>query len=199
MFKLAERRASSGGVYCGKDGLYLGPASLIERDDNGGYRVRPAADIEALLAAAYGTPPEIGRCVAGLSRVAGHLRGGNLPLAMIAAVHLDFADLPEDRVERLARTERLLKANFNPAEPRDEQGRWMNDGDAGRVVPIRSDGRSPPRECGNPRAWEGRLNADFRNRLAVEEKTADKPNFGYGEVLDRTDPHGHRHIALGNR
>lgn len=55
MFKLAESRASSRGLFCGVDGLFLGAVPLIERDVGGGYRVRPAAEIEALLGAAYAT------------------------------------------------------------------------------------------------------------------------------------------------
>ena len=29
MFKLAERRAATGGVYCGEDGVWLGPVELV--------------------------------------------------------------------------------------------------------------------------------------------------------------------------
>ncbi len=65
MFKLAERPAARRGIYCGRDGLYLGAVLLIEPDDNGNYRVRPTDEIEALLAAAYETPPETRRCLAG--------------------------------------------------------------------------------------------------------------------------------------
>jgi hypothetical protein len=36
------------------------------------------------------------------------------------------------------------------------------------------------------RVWERFANADFRNKLAVAEQTADKPNFGYGEVNRRS-------------
>lgn len=184
---------------------------MIERDEGGNYRVRPTAEIEALLASAYKTPPGIERCLAGLHRVAEHLRGGNLPLAMIAAVQLNLPDIGEERIERLVRTDALLKANFNPAEPRDAQGRWTDDDDAGGgegnrsgggIVPTSSGGSSgpmiPTNAGGNGRAisrtWENFPNADFRNRLAEAEKTADRRNFGYGEVHNSTDPN---RIALG--
>jgi hypothetical protein len=39
MFKLAESRGSSRGLYCGSDGLFIGPSPLIECRD-GIYRVR---------------------------------------------------------------------------------------------------------------------------------------------------------------
>ena len=57
MFKLSEGRATNRGVYCG--GVYLASVALIERDGNG-YHVRRTAEIEALLAAAYEIPPDLG-------------------------------------------------------------------------------------------------------------------------------------------
>ncbi len=172
MFKLEDRRAANG-VYCGKEGLYLGAVGLIERDGTG-YRVRPAAEIGALVAAAYETPPQVDRCLARLKGIAAGLKAGNVSLAQIRALQLQLADVPADRIEQLARTDRLLKANFNPAEPRDEQGRWTNDDDTGNIVPVRSGGHSPSGECGSPRAWEGQPNADFRNRLATAERPPTK-------------------------
>ncbi len=181
---------------------------------SGGYRMRPAAEIEALLAAAYPVSPDATGCVAGLRRAASYLSEGNLPLAMIAAVQLRLGEIPEEWIERLARTDTLLKAGFNPGEPRDAQGRWteetgnnfifildeLGDGHEGSAG---SSGRNPiPTSAGGSgpavaRAWEHYPNADFRNRLAIAEQTAGNENFGYGTVLDRTDSHGQRHIALG--
>ena len=194
MFKLVERRAASCGVYCAEEGLYLGGVPLIKRDDWVGYQLRAEAEIETLLAAAYDTPPDLARSVAGLRSVLGHFQGGDLSLAQIAALQLQFPDVREDRLARLVRTDELLKANFNPAQPRDDEGRWTGDSDASTVVPVRSRQQSPRAE---PHARESFPNSDFRNRLAVAERTADRPHFGYREVLDRTDPNGHRHIALG--
>lgn len=57
MFQLAERRAASEGVYCGEDGVWLGPAELIERNGAGGYRIRSGDQIETLLRAPMATRP----------------------------------------------------------------------------------------------------------------------------------------------
>jgi hypothetical protein len=57
MFKLAERRGSSRGLYCGVEGLSLGPSPLIELLD-GTYRVRPPREIAAPVAAAFDPPPD---------------------------------------------------------------------------------------------------------------------------------------------
>jgi hypothetical protein len=40
MFKLTRQRAATCGVHCLEDGLYLGSAALIERDEHRGYRTQ---------------------------------------------------------------------------------------------------------------------------------------------------------------
>ncbi len=185
-----------------------GPAPLIERSGAGGYRVRSGEQIEALLGAAYAEPPEAAGCIGGLHRVAAYLAEGNLPLAMIAAVRLRLGEIPEDRIERLARADSLLKANFNPNEPRDDRGRWTDDvegdfilddpgeeGSAGsNAAPTRP---RPPRAAAvQPSRAPGSTipNADFRNRLAIAEGSAKHQNFGYDEVNNSNNPNL---IALG--
>jgi hypothetical protein len=101
---------------------------------------------------------------------------------MISAVLLGFGELSDAGIASLARAEALLKFNFNRAEPRDEQGRWTRDGAPGTITPIRAGGPSAGSPGRAARAWESQPNAEFRNRLAIAEGNADKPNFGYGEV-----------------
>lgn len=195
MFKLSERCGANGGAYCGEGGLYLGPVALIERDGDG-YRVRPAAEIASLLAAAYDDPPDVGRCLGGIKRVTSFLQDHNAALAQIEALHLALPNVAPGRIERMARTDELLRANFNPSQPRDERGRWTDEsggGEAGNIIPASTRAR-PSR---NPRAWEDFSNPDFRNRLAIAEQSAGRPEFGYREVHDSRDPHGGRRLALG--
>ena len=103
MFKLTRQRAANCGVYCGEDGLYLGSAALIERDEHRSYRIRTAAEIEALLAAAYETPPDLAGCLAGLDNVSADLLAGHVALAQIRALQLRLFEIPEDRLDLLAR------------------------------------------------------------------------------------------------
>ena len=58
MFKLAEKLGSDSGIYCGPEGLYLGPSALIERH-GAAYRVRPRDEIAALLTAVYDPSPDL--------------------------------------------------------------------------------------------------------------------------------------------
>lgn len=199
MFKLAARRAAETGLNCGKNGLYLGTAVLIEPEAGGGYRVRPAAEIEMLVAAAYDTPPANRRLLDGVQRVAGHLRDGNIPLAMIAAVHLGLPDIEGDRIERLAHTDALLRANYKPDEPRDAQGRWTDGDGAGAGSSGRGDAPTSAGGTGPSasRAWENYSNPDFRNRLAIAEGSVKPNDSGYGEMLDRRDRNGRRLLAFG--
>jgi len=180
MFKLADSRHAGCGVYCGEDGLYLAGAPLTERVGRS-YRPRPEPEIGALLAAAYDPAPETAVCLRGLRVVAEALQEGNLARAMIAALHLRLGDISEKGIARLTRAERLLKFNFNPAEPRDWHGRWTTEGGEGNIAPASAQGQTgaPP-----ARAWEQFPNADFRNRLATAEDAAvaSRPNFGYGRV-----------------
>ncbi len=52
MFKLALTRGGDAGLYCGREGLFLGPGPLIERVGDE-YRLRAQDEIVMLLAAAY--------------------------------------------------------------------------------------------------------------------------------------------------
>jgi hypothetical protein len=63
-------------------------------------------------------------------------------------------------------------------------------GSSSGIMPTSDGGSGPAIEA----AWQNFPNADFRERLAVSEKTADKKNFGYDEVHNSTDPN---RIALG--
>lgn len=105
---------------------------------------------------------------------------------MISALLLRFGEMSDEGIERLAHAELLLKYNFNRLEPRDRRGRWARDGISNPIVPVRADG-PPILDSGHAaRAWENQPNAEFRNRLAIAEGNADKKDFGYGAVNERT-------------
>lgn len=159
--------------------MFLGPSPLIEYRD-GIYRVRRREEIAALLAAAYDPPPDVEGLLRKLSLIAADLQRGELGQAMISAVLLGLAELSDDGIARLARTEAMVKANFNPDEPRDQHGRWAGDDADGALSP-----NPRGRAARDPRAWENHRNPEFRNRLAIAEGSADKPNFGYGEVNEK--------------
>jgi hypothetical protein len=169
----------------------------------GRYRVRASDDIAALLAAAYGGGINAARLMPGLRLVAEALQEGNLARAGIAVGHLQLGALDDDRLERLARTDSLLKRNFDPNQPRvpagnPDGGQWTGAGggeggtEAAGDSEAGSGASDEPGDSGG-RVWERYPNAEFRNQLAIAENSAHKPNFGHEDVLD----HGGNRYALG--
>jgi hypothetical protein len=129
MFKLAEHRGNGGGLYCGREGLFLGPSALITKSE-GVYRLRREDDLIKLLAATYGTEHQPAALLQRLPLIRKALQEGDLCRAMILAVHARISSLSADGLEKLAKAEALSKYNFNPNEPRDWHGRWTDSGSA---------------------------------------------------------------------
>ena len=97
---------SEDGVACERDGLFVGGVPLLEIAARFGgretWRVRPASQIEAELSACYGLPVDAASKAGGLESVARALSDGDLALARIAAVLLQFPDPPRLGKSRMA-------------------------------------------------------------------------------------------------
>ena len=98
----------------------------------------------------------------------------------------------------------LAKANFNLAQLRvpagnPDGGEWTGEGGGdgecagssggGSALNPGAGGSEPP-DANSERVWGRFPNADFRNKLAIAEQTADKPNFGYGEENPESSAQG---------
>lgn len=87
-----------GGVRCGRDGLFVGSVPLLERQRGFGGRevwsVRPQCELDDELAARYGLPIDAAAKASRLASIARALDRGDLALAGIAAVLLQFPDPP---------------------------------------------------------------------------------------------------------
>jgi hypothetical protein len=76
-------------------------------------------------------------------------------------------------------------SDASEGEPGGESGSAgaeADTGSGGAGLSAEGEGSSQPRQSSAERVWERFSNADFRNRLAIAEQTADKPNSGYTEV-----------------
>jgi hypothetical protein len=105
------------GLVCRKDGLALAGHPLLYENDEG-LSPRPGAEIQAILNGVYGWDSDIAAeaLMPGLASVARFLDKGDLPLAMIASLLLKLPDIPDSSA--------LAKAGYDPAQARDENGRW---------------------------------------------------------------------------
>ncbi len=108
--KLSSGGDGAFGLSCTEEGLFLGHTALVERHAQG-YVVRPPAELERLLARAYGTEIPLHQVMPGFRVVAAALDAHNLGLAHIAAVHLRMPDLPDEIARASLETEdRLIKS-----------------------------------------------------------------------------------------
>jgi hypothetical protein len=93
-----EFRLTRDGVRCGEVGLGVGGVALLERSSSPSgapkWGVRSHDDIERELSARYGLTIEMGRKAGGLACVAAALNRGDVALAQIAALLLQFPDPP---------------------------------------------------------------------------------------------------------
>jgi hypothetical protein len=126
LWKLSSGGRDSLGLSCTEEGLFLGRTALIKRRAQG-YAVRAPADLERLLARAYGAGVAVDRVMPGFRAVAAALADRNLCMAQIAAVHLRLPDLPDDIArgsleaeDRLIQStrgdDRLARGGWDPAE-----------------------------------------------------------------------------------
>jgi hypothetical protein len=104
------------GICCDVDGVSLGPVKLVVRVDEEAakrYSICPAEVLAEALTMAYGPlPGEVMVYLAqGIRRVAESLEDGNVPLAMIKAVHLKFPEIAAENIAKMAASE-LAKANL---------------------------------------------------------------------------------------
>jgi hypothetical protein len=87
------------GVRCGADGLFVGSVPLLRRERNSydweHWSLRPATELDSELTERYGLPVDVTMKAGGMATVAKALDRGDLALAGIAAVLLQFPDPPQ--------------------------------------------------------------------------------------------------------
>jgi len=118
---------TSTGVSCDENGPSLGPVRLLRRTMFG-FEPRPQAELDFVFAKTFGAPIDWRGRMPDLLEIARALDEKNLALAMIMTLHLRLPNLNEEQACRAKNAEALLKAGFNPDEPRDERGRWTSGG-----------------------------------------------------------------------
>ena len=69
-------------------------------------------------------------------------------LAQFYAMAIPVVELDHRQLTKLASTARLIKANFNPDQPRDALGRWTDEGGVGTGRPAGSSPETTPQPGG---------------------------------------------------
>ncbi len=135
MFKLASDPRQPG-LACLRDGLALAGHPLLF-DSGEGLSPRSVSDIQEVLDAAYGWDADIKAddLMPGLASVARFLNKGDLALAMIGSVLLRLPDIPDSSPLAKAARDRAAKTGYDPAQPRDDNGRWTQGAGSGAFLP----------------------------------------------------------------
>ncbi|MBV8662351.1 MAG: hypothetical protein JO107_04550 [Hyphomicrobiales bacterium] len=141
------------GVACDENGFTVGGVALLDRSASqhrASWRVRPLADLDAELTERYGLAVDISRKVQGIAIVARALDNGDIALAQIAALLLQFPDPTEfgehgaeGRALGALATEltfsNLLKGDWNP----DDHPRTGMPPNPGWFAPVPKASRPP--------------------------------------------------------
>ncbi len=120
-FALAARREGEG-VSCDADGVFVGGVPLLQSPGarNPYWRVRPAVDLNKDLTVRYRLPIDIASKSGVLALIAAALNRGDLAMAAIAAVQMQFPDPPllakrAESLDEIARRAReLIRSGLRP-------------------------------------------------------------------------------------
>jgi hypothetical protein len=158
-----------GGISCDAQGAFAGGVPLLERANIGGagnwWTVRPVTELNHELTTRYRLPIDVTTKAGALAIIANALNRGDLAIAAIATVQMQFPNPPSlakgvesaDDIMRRAselHRSRLLKANWDPAKhPRagaPPNPGWFAPATAApegpNVVPVMMDPRHKPWE-----------------------------------------------------
>ena len=168
MFKLALTRGGDAGLYCGREGLFLGLGPLVERVGDE-YKIRADDEIVMLLAAAYKPEDAATRLLPRLHLIRDALQQGDVCKASILAVHARLGPLSSEGLDRL---QKLAKQNFDPAQPRDWHGRWTASESAvaqGNATQEGHPGLVPTAHIQRPSPSQGANQEDHPALIPVQE------------------------------
>lgn len=139
MRRLHERGPRSRGLTVDRDGVALGPETILVRRTEAGYE-RLGPDVLMRVAqAVFGVDAQLGKLPRLLSAIAGALGAGELVKAQLLGLEIPIDELDDAQLAKLAAAAGLIKAGFDPSQPRDERGRWSGEGGttgAGEAAPV---------------------------------------------------------------
>ncbi len=147
MRRLHGRGRDSRGIVVDAEGAMLGPDCLLVRCTPAGFRCLAPDEADAIQTVVLGPGHEPEWLFEQTSRIAAALANGDTALAQIYGLRIPVGEFDNATLRRLAATARLVKANFDPNQPRvpkgePDAGQWIDTGASD--VPLPSSGASEP-------------------------------------------------------
>lgn len=133
MRRLHERGPHSRGLSVDSEGVALGPDCILVRRTNRGYERAPAGEVVDLTRSVFGHDRRLDRIPIVLTRIAEALAAGDIVKAQLLGLEIPIHDLDDQQLRCLRHVGNLTK-DYDPNQPRDEQGRWTSDGSGSGVA-----------------------------------------------------------------
>jgi hypothetical protein len=145
MRRLHPRGRESRGITVDADGAMLGPDCVLVCRTPKGFRCIAPHEARAIQAIVLGPGDDPDWLFEQSRRVARGLAAGETALAQIYGLCIPLGDLDDATLRQLAVAARLIKADFDPDEPRIPEGEpgageWTDEGDADEPVPSSGSG-----------------------------------------------------------
>lgn len=129
MRRLHERGPLSRGLSVDSEGVALGSDCVLVRRTDKGYERAPVGGIVDLTRSVFGRDARLDRIPVVLTRITEALGAGDLVKAQLLGLEIPIHDLDDQQLMLLRCADDLMK-DYDPNQPRDEQGRWTSDGDS---------------------------------------------------------------------
>lgn len=117
-FQIAGPKGNGFLPFVNADGAFIGwDTELLEKNSQGSFTPISQRRLETVLSAGFGKRVDLGSCMNGLATVARALNQGDLALASIALVHLEFPPLPDqDSGLRMSKAVGMLDRGISEAD-----------------------------------------------------------------------------------
>jgi hypothetical protein len=140
MRRLYPRGAANRGVCVDADGAMFGPEWVLVRRTPRGFAALARDDAASLQKCVLGSERDPDWLFRQSQRIAAALDRGEVALAQIYGLYIAASEIEGKRLQRVADVEHLLKAGFNPGEPRIPAGQpgggeWTTSGEAATALP----------------------------------------------------------------
>lgn len=195
MRRLHPRGVASRGVVVDADGATLGPDCILVRRTGDEYRCVSRNEAASIQAVAFGASDDRDWLFRQSRHIAKALAAREIALAQIFGLRIPVADLDAQQLVRLAAVGSLIKANFNPDEPRDEHGRWADADGGGLGAETGSEGSSESGLANSPRDGGDRGIKPASPSVGSGSIGPDASDTLLRPVNEITFGHGSRHVA----